>query len=118
MLEGGKCFIEPVHEYTGSLQGQLVSSIPGATIRYLLEDKESWEMPDNNAPIYDPSVLANVKAEIGSTTIFKARLFDGSGQPIGRTLIREFHNNPFTVNVVGAVRKEDPAFPAPWPSTW
>ncbi len=110
MNEGGKCFIGPVYEYTGVLNGRLTSTIPGATIRYLLEAKEGWDMPDSSAPVYDPSVLTNVKAEIGSTTIFKARLFDKSGQPLGRTLIREFHNNPFTVNVVGAVRKEDPRF--------
>ena len=110
MTAGGKCFIGPVYEYTGTLEGTLVSSIPEATIRYLLEDRESWEMPDNKARVYDPGVLKSVKAEIGSTTIFKARLFDKDGHALGRTLIREFHNNPFTVNVVGAVRKEDPRF--------
>jgi hexosaminidase len=110
LLTGGKCFIGPVYEYTGLLQGTLVSSIPDATIRYLLEDKESWAMPDDKAPVYDSGVLKTVKAEIGSTTIFKARLFDKTGNALGRTLIREFHNNPFTVNVAGAVRKEDPRF--------
>lgn len=110
MIAGGKCFIGPVYEYTGILGGTLVSSIPDATIRYRLEDAESWEMPDNKSPVFDPAILKTVKAEIGSTTIFKARLFDKDGKALGRTLIREFHNNPFTVNVVGAVRKEDPRF--------
>ncbi|MCF7730094.1 MAG: family 20 glycosylhydrolase [Akkermansiaceae bacterium] len=110
MIAGGKGFIGPVYEYTGALQAELVSNVKDATIRYLLEDKESWEIPHANAPIYDPAVLSHAKPGIGSTTLFKARLFDQDGQPLGRTLIREFHNNPFTVNVVGAVRKEDPRF--------
>jgi len=110
MNSGGKDPITPVYEYTGVLAGALVSPIPDATIRYRLEDNETWEMPDNKSPVYDPAVLKTVKAEIGSTTIFKARLFDKDGRALGRTLIRQFHNNPFTVNVVGAVRKEDPRF--------
>lgn len=108
--QGGKDGIGPVYQYTGTLQGTLLSSIPEATIRYLLEDKESWKMPDGESPAYDPSVLQSVDAEIGSTTIFKARLFDRDGRPLGRTLIREFHNNPFTVEVAGAVRKGDDRF--------
>ena len=111
MLAGGKCFIGPVYEYTGVLDAELVCNVKDATVRYILEDKEGWDIPHTNAPVYAPGVLHNVKAEVGSTTIFKARLFDKDGQPVGRTLIREFHNNPFTVNVVGAVRKEDPRFP-------
>ncbi len=110
MLEGGKGFIGPVYEYTGVLDAELVNHVKDATIHYLLESAESWEMPFVTSPVFDPSVLHNCKAEIGSTTIFKARLFDKTGQPVGRTLIREFHNNPFTVKVVGAVRKEDPRF--------
>ena len=110
MIAGGKGFIGPVYEYTGVLDAELVSLVKDATIRYILEAKEGWEMPGASSPIYDSAVLHNVKSEIGSTTIFKARLFDKAGQALGRTLIREFHNNPFTVNVVGAVRKEDPRF--------
>jgi len=110
MIAGGKGFIGPVYEYTGVLDAELVSHVKDATIHYLLEAGESWDMPYVTSPVFDPSVLHNTKAEIGSTTIFKARLFDKAGKPVGRTLIREFHNNPFTVNVVGAVRKEDPRF--------
>jgi len=110
MIAGGKGFIGPVYEYTGVLDADLFSNVPEATIRYILEAQEGWDIPGATSPVYDPAVLHNVKSEIGSTTIFKARLFDKAGQPLGRTLIREFHNNPFTVNVVGAVRKEDPRF--------
>ena len=110
MLAGGKGFIGPVYEYTGVLDAELVNHVKDAAVHYLLENAESWNMPDVTSPVFDPGVLHHPKAEIGSTTIFKARLFDKAGQALGRTLIREFHNNPFTVNVVGAVRKEDPRF--------
>lgn len=110
MNAGGKEFLGPVYEYNGQLDGTLLSSIPDATIHYLLENKESLKMPDAQSPIYAPEVLKAVKAEIGNTTIFKARLFDKDGKPLGKTLIREFHNNPFTVRVVGAIRKGDPRF--------
>ncbi|MCY2930964.1 MAG: family 20 glycosylhydrolase [Planctomycetota bacterium] len=110
MLEGGAGFIGPVYEYTGDLEAELVCNVKDAVIHYLLENGEGWDYPHANAPVFTPAVLKNLKTEVGGTTIFKARLYDKSGQPVGRTLIREFHNNPYTVRTVGAVREGDPRF--------
>ena len=105
MLAGG-AGTSPEYEYPGALSAQIATPLKDVTIRCTLDGTE----PSTNSPVYTPDTLNGMGQEVGTNVTFKACLFDQSGGAVAHTLVRVFHNQPFHVHVVGAVRPGDARF--------
>ncbi len=105
-LQAGGAGTAPTYDYPGSLEARITTPLKDAAIRYTLDGSE----PVATSALYTPETLKAVGQEVGSTVNFKARLFAPGGEALANSLVREFHNKPFTVKVVGAARAGDPRF--------
>ncbi|MCY2931716.1 MAG: family 20 glycosylhydrolase [Planctomycetota bacterium] len=94
-------YILPISTFSGPLEITLVSRVPGATVRYTLDDKP----PTNASPAASGPV--RIEKPEGEKLMLRAALFDAAGKPIGNGLWREYHWEPFTVNVSGSMGAGD-----------